>query len=259
MFRVAARDILDVTGCVVPHPAFMSTSNDVLVVEPGDPALSPRPVASERNRRDEAPRMTDASLMAALLRQEPAAAEVLYARYASRIYGLGLVLLKNRTDAEDLVQDTFLKVWRTGSAFDPRRGSLDVWILLTARSLAIDLLRRRTLETRKLSSLPSATGVSDEPGPEWHAEQRDLIERVRKAMEGLPQRQRSAVALAYLEERSSTQVAELQGIPPGTVKSRIRAGIATLRQTLSERGSGRPPTGRRERSQAIRWSGGEGS
>jgi RNA polymerase sigma-70 factor (ECF subfamily) len=153
------------------------------------------------------------------------------------------VLLKDRADAEDLVQDTFLKVWRTGSAFDPLRGSLDVWILLIARSLAVDLLRRRTLETRRLSYLSSITDVTVEPGPEWHTEQRDLIEHVLRSMHRLPPRQRSAVALAYLGERSSTQVAKSQGIPPGTVKNRIRAGIAALRRALGEEGSGRPPTG----------------
>ena len=85
--------------------------------------------------------------------------------YASRIYGLGLVLLGNKTDAEDLVQDTFLKVWRKGASFDPQRGPLDAWILLNARSLAIDLLRRRTLEARSLSSGGWRSDVSDEPSP----------------------------------------------------------------------------------------------
>jgi RNA polymerase sigma-70 factor, ECF subfamily len=231
MFGVAAGDIIDVTGCGVSHPAFMNTS---IATHPK--ASVPFPTRN-RSRPDATPSEGDASLMAALLRKEPSAADTLYARYASRIYGLGLVLLKNKADAEDLVQDTFLKVWRTGSAFDPRRGSLDVWILLTARSVAIDLLRRRSLETRKLMSGPSVSGVSDEPGPEWHAEHRDLIQRVLEAMDRLPPPQRSAVALAYFGERSSTQVAELQGIPLGTVKSRIRAGIATLRRSLSERGS----------------------
>jgi RNA polymerase sigma-70 factor, ECF subfamily len=151
--------------------------------------------------------------MAALLQKEPEPAETLYARYASRIYGLGLVLLKNEADAEDLTQDTFLKIWRTGSAFDAQRGSLDVWILLTARSLAIDLLRRRALEARKQSSEPSRFEASDEPGPEWHAEQRDLIQRARMAIDRLPPRQRLAVVLAYLGQRSSTEVAEIQGVP----------------------------------------------
>jgi RNA polymerase sigma-70 factor, ECF subfamily len=244
MFGVAARDILDVARCIVSHPACMSTSNAAPMVEPNDPPVAPGRLASQHGRRDATPRETDARLMAALLRRDRAAADALYALYASRIYGLGLVLLKNKADAEDLVQDTFLKVLRTGSAFDPRRGALDTWILLIARSLAIDLLRRRSLEARKLTSEPSVSDVADEPGPEWHAERRDLIQRVVKAMDRLPPRQRSALAFAYLGERSSAQVAELQGIPPGTVKSRIRAGIATIRQTLAEKGSGRPPTGR---------------
>jgi RNA polymerase sigma-70 factor (ECF subfamily) len=111
---------------------------------------------------------------------------------------------------------------------------LNVWILLIARSLAIDLLRRRTQETRSLSFGPSRSEVSEEPGPEWYAEHRDLIQRARKAMDRLPSGQRSAVELAYLGQRSSTQVAELQDIPLGTVKSRIRVGIATLRKTLLE-------------------------
>jgi RNA polymerase sigma-70 factor (ECF subfamily) len=172
--------------------------------------------------------------MSAFLRKEPGAAGALYDQYASRIYGLGLVLLKNRTDAEDLVQDTFLKVWRRSSGYDPRRGSLDVWILLIARSLAIDLLRRRTLETKILMSAPGHSEASDEWGPEQYAEHRDLMQGAREAMDRLPVGQRSAVELAYLGQRSSSQVAELQGIPLGTAKSRIRKGIATLRQALFE-------------------------
>src|SRR5438309_11505324 len=71
------------------------------------------------------------------------AAERLYDAYASRIYGLGLVMLGNEASAEDLVQDTFVKVWRNAGRYDPARGSLDTWILLTARNLAIDSFRPR--------------------------------------------------------------------------------------------------------------------
>jgi len=172
--------------------------------------------------------------MAAFLRKESAAAGALYDRYASRIYGLGLVLLKNTGDAEDLVQDTFLKAWRRGTAFDPGRGSLDTWILLIARSLAIDLLRRRTLETRFLVSEAGQAEASDEPGPEQYAVHRDLMDRAWAAMDRLPPKQRTAVQLAYLGQQSSTQVAELEGAPRGTIKSRIRQGIISLREALAE-------------------------
>ena len=174
-----------------------------------------------------------AGLMAGLLRNEPSAASAFFDRYASRIYGMGLVLLGNKTDAEDLVQDTFVKAWRRGSLFDSGRGSLDTWILLIARSLAFDALRRRTLEARSLSSGRWHSDVSDEPSPESYAEHRDQMRRARTALDRLPHGQRSAVELSYLGQRSSKQVAQLQGVPLGTAKSRIRAGITTLRRTLS--------------------------
>jgi RNA polymerase sigma-70 factor, ECF subfamily len=175
----------------------------------------------------------DAALMAAFLRREPDATRHLYDGVASRIYGLGLFLLRNTTDAEDLVQETFLKIWRTGSAFDPVRGPLDAWILLSARSIAIDLLRRRSIEARTLFSQQRvASTVSDEAGPERRAEVVDLFQRASEAMAHLPQRQRSVLELRYLGQRSTKEVAELLGIPRGTVKSRANAGMAILQKAF---------------------------
>ena len=174
----------------------------------------------------------DAALMGAFLRQEPDAARRLYDRFASRIYGLGLYLLRDKTDAEDLVQDTFLKIWRGGSAFDPLRGPLDAWILLNARGLAIDLLRRRSLEARKLASQPKVAEAPIEEDPAWRAEVSDLFQRASDAMTHLPQRQRSVLELTYLGQRSSREAAEILGIPRGTVKSRARAGIAVLQKAF---------------------------
>jgi RNA polymerase sigma-70 factor (ECF subfamily) len=178
----------------------------------------------------------DATLMTAFLRKEPEAAGQLYDRFASRIFGLGLSLLRNKTDAEDLVQDTFLKVWRTGSAFDPVRGSLDTWMLLVARSIAIDLLRRRSVEARKVSAQSKASEASDDGGPEWHAEVSDLFRRASQAMARLPQPQRAVLELTYLGQRSTKEAAELMGIPQGTVKSRAHAGIAALQGAFREGG-----------------------
>ena len=86
---------------------------------------------------------SDAALMRAFADRDREAADVLYRRFSSRVYGLGIVMLGNDGAAQDLVQDTFVKLWRTAARFDPERGRLETWILLTARSLAIDLLRRR--------------------------------------------------------------------------------------------------------------------
>jgi RNA polymerase sigma-70 factor (ECF subfamily) len=199
-----------------------------------EPATTKELVRPARSvaRADRAARGDDAGLMAAFVRKEPEAARELYDRFVSRIYGLGLVLMRNKTDAEDLVQDTFLKVWRLGSAFDPVRGSLDGWILLNARSLAVDLLRRRSLEARKLSAQPRVSEASDEPGPESHAELRDLFQRANESMGQLPSRQRSALELMYLGQRSTKEIAEMQGVPRGTVKSRVRAAVASLQKNL---------------------------
>src|SRR5437763_17064359 len=94
----------------------------------------------------------DHELIRGFSRREPGAAEELYARFAPRVFGLGLVMLGNPSQAEDLVQDTFVKVWRSARTYDSARGSLDTWVLLIARSLAIDLIRPRVLETRTLAS-----------------------------------------------------------------------------------------------------------
>jgi len=195
------------------------------LVTAADPPLS-------RKGRTRSP--GDAALMAAFLRKEPDAARQLYDRFASRIYGLGLLFLRNKADAEDLVQDTFLKIWRGGAAFDPVRGSLDTWILLSARSLAIDLLRRRSVEARKLSSQAPVSEASDEAGPEHHAEMADLVRRAGQAMAHLSHRQRSVLELQYLGERSTKEVAELLGIPRGTVKSRSYNGMAHLQKAFRD-------------------------
>jgi RNA polymerase sigma-70 factor (ECF subfamily) len=197
------------------------------LITAADPPLS---------RKGRTPSPGDAALMAAFLRKEPDAARQLYDRFASRIYGLGLFFLRNKADAEDLVQDTFLKIWRGGAAFDPVRGSLETWILLSARSLAIDLLRHRSVEARKLPSQAPVSEVSDEAGPEEHAEVADLVKRAGEAMAHLPHRQRSVLELQYLGERSTKEVAELLGIPRGTVKSRAHTAIGKLQKVFRDGG-----------------------
>ena len=170
-------------------------------------------------------------LIRAFARKDPGAAEELYARFAPRIFGLGMVMLGNAAQAEDLVQDTFVKVWRNASSYDPARGSVDTWVLLIARSLAIDVLRRRVLEGRVLASHDRREG-SSEPGPDEQAETRDLGDRARRAMERLSPGQRAALELAYFGGKTSAQVAELEGIPVGTAKTRIRTALIKLREAL---------------------------
>jgi len=160
------------------------------------------------------------------------ASEDLYDRYASRIYGLGLVMLGNEAAAEDLVQDAFVKLLRTADRYDPARGSLDTWVLLVARSLALDTLRRRVLEARTVQATRPLDDADPEPGPDRVAETKDLVERARAAMAGLTDGQRAALELAYFGGKTSAEVAEMEGIPLGTAKTRIRSGLLRLREAL---------------------------
>jgi RNA polymerase sigma factor (sigma-70 family) len=176
----------------------------------------------------------DAALMRAFAAREPAAAGELYDRFASRVYGLGIVMLGNESAAQDLVQDTFVKLWRSADRYDEGRGKLETWVLLVARSLAIDALRRRVLDARTLERTTPPRAVSNDPTPEEIAEVVDLSERARRAMEQLSPGQRAALELAYFGGKTSAEVAELEGIPLGTAKTRIRSALLKLREALEE-------------------------
>ena len=176
----------------------------------------------------------DAALMRAFAGCERGAAEELYGRFASRVYGLGIVMLGGDPAAQDLVQDTFVKLWRNADRYDTTRGRLETWVLLIARSLAIDTLRRRVLESRSLESAGRPREADDAPGPDELAGTADLAARARRAMEGLTGEQRAALELAYFGGKTSAEVAELEGIPLGTAKTRIRTALIRLREAMEE-------------------------
>src|SRR6266571_8128565 len=142
-----------------------------------------------RSRRAERP---EHQLMRSFATGDGAAAERLYDLYSSRVYGLGLVMLGNEAAAEDLVQDTFVKVWRNAERYDPARGSLDTWVLLMARNLAIDALRRRVLEARMIEASKPRDDSDPSAGPDAIAETTDLVGRARLAMTSLSDGQRAA-------------------------------------------------------------------
>jgi RNA polymerase sigma-70 factor, ECF subfamily len=175
---------------------------------------------------------SDLDLARAFAARDASAAEEMYARFAPRIFGLGMVMLGGPAQAEDLVQDTFVKVWRKVDSYDPSRGSLDTWVLLVARSLAIDLIRRRVLESKVMAAQDDPGEASSGPGPEDYAETRDLADRARQAMVSLTPGQRAALELAYFQGKTSAEVAELEGIPIGTAKTRIRTALVRLREAL---------------------------
>ena len=157
--------------------------------------------------------------------------EELYRLYSARLYGLGLRLVGDRGTAEELVQETFLRLWRSAERFDPERGSVRTFVFTIARRAAVDLLRRRA--SRPLpSGEPGESALFDDD--EFDA----LLLRleVRDALEALSPKHREVLELMLDEDLGRAEIAGRLGIPVGTVKTRAFYGLRALRLELEERG-----------------------
>lgn len=157
------------------------------------------------------------------------AVEELYDRHCRAIFSLAVRILENAADAEEVVQDVFAQVWRQASRYDDTRGAPVAWLLMMARSRAIDRLRARRGTGQGLPSLDSPPGL---PNQEQQVITSEDIGRLRTALHTLSDSQRSAIELAYYEGLSQSAIAERLGEPLGTVKTRIRAGLQRLRDAF---------------------------
>jgi RNA polymerase sigma-70 factor (ECF subfamily) len=212
-------------------------------------ALAPTVLAFDHSQPDWSMRrqhahLSDEALVALVARgDEPALAE-LYDRVSRVAYGLALRVVRDERLAEDAVQEGFLAAWRTAASFRPERGKASTWLLTLVHRRAVDLVRR---EERRRSDplpdeLPAQPGRPGETTEEaaWLRYER---ERVQSALAKLPDVQREAIELAYYGGYSQSEVAERLGVPLGTIKSRMFAGLARLRELLDEsaqEGSWRP-------------------
>ncbi len=161
----------------------------------------------------------------------------LYDRYAPRLYGVGLRLLRDRGLAEELVQETFVRIWRSSGRFDPTRGSAAAFVFTIARRAAVDLHRRPS--SRPLAELDErelAGGEGLAPADEF--EQVVLGLELREALAALSEEQRTVLELHYREDMTQRQIAERLALPLGTVKSRTLYGLRALKLELAGRGSG---------------------
>jgi len=163
------------------------------------------------------------SLLRRLTGGDAAALGEFYDRYAGLVNGLALRILRNPAEAEDVVQEVFVQVWRQAERFDPARGSPEAWLCTIARTRALDRLRRRA--SRREDPADAAPGASAPPRTEEAL-------AVRKALEGLSADQRHALELAYYEGLTHTEIAARLGEPLGTVKTRIRTAMIRLRDVL---------------------------
>ena len=152
---------------------------------------------------------------------------VLYDRYSSIVYSVALRVLGDAGAAEDVLQEVFVQLWRSPGVFDSSRGSLGAWLAVIARNRAIDTLRKRRPETDIADVI-----VSFPPDLAEEAERSRAMEKVRGTLSGMPAAQRNALEMAYFEGLTHSEIAAKTGEPLGTIKTRIRAGLITLRKAF---------------------------
>jgi RNA polymerase sigma-70 factor (ECF subfamily) len=151
----------------------------------------------------------------------------LYDRYSSVVYAVALRVLGDTGVAEDVLQEVFMQLWRNPGMFDSSRGNLAPWLAVITRNRAIDQLRKRRPETDIEDVV-----VSVDPDMSGEAERSQAMEKVRGVLGNMPAPQRDALEMAYFQGLSHTEISEKTGEPLGTIKTRIRAGLTTLRKAF---------------------------
>lgn len=166
-------------------------------------------------------------LVEGLLAGNDEAVRTLYARFSRPVFTLGLRLLGNSEAAEELTQDVFLMAWRKAARFDPARGRLSTWLMTIAHNLAIDRLRRDTGVTR-----PTLVLVDEVPETHSGDEEEPLMDRdaAVRALGSLADAERRLLARAYFAGLTAREIAEADGIPLGTVKTRLRTALIKVRR-----------------------------
>lgn len=171
---------------------------------------------------------TDAMLVSAIRSGDEHAMAELYDRYSSVVYAVALRILGDSAAAEDILQEIFMQLWRNPDGFDASRGSLPGWLAVIARNRAIDAVRKRRPETDITEVV-----VSIEPDLASRAEWKRVLEKIRSALGSMPSPQRSALEMAFFEGLTHTEIAARTGEPLGTIKTRIRSGLLTLRKAFN--------------------------
>jgi RNA polymerase sigma-70 factor (ECF subfamily) len=175
--------------------------------------------------------ISDEALLAGFGAGDREAAVAFVRRFQRRVFGVAIAVVHDAALAEDVAQEAFVRAWRHAGAYDRRRGAVVPWLLTIARNLAIDSIRARRARPADLGDLPARL-ASPGPGPEELAATADAAERARQALLRLPVEQQRAVMLAAYGGRTALEVSEVEGVPLGTAKTRIRTGLIHLRDAL---------------------------
>src|SRR5215218_6621644 len=198
---------------------------------------SPHSVMSRR-----ADGLSDEQLMTDLDGPEvEAALSTLYERYSRTVFGVGFKILGDRSSAEELVQEVFLKVWRSAHTFDSSRSNFSTWLYRVTRNVALDLYRKRASRVRQVSdgTLHIAAARDSSDSPQEIMDESWLSWRVSRALEVLDAPHREVIDLAYFRGLSQREITERTGVPLGTVKTRTASAYKSLRRELVVQDSSR--------------------
>lgn len=186
------------------------------------------PGANEAGQRE----TPDEALIAAMAAGDRAALAQIYDRYGAVMMAIGQRILRNEREAEDLLHDVFLEVWRHAADYEPTRGSVRSWLVMRLRSRALDRLKSAA-HTRVVSletvTIPEPTTTADHD-PKFPQDQ----QRIREALARLPADQQQVIEQAYFEGFSLSEIATQQGAPLGTIKSRLARALTKLREVLRD-------------------------
>jgi RNA polymerase sigma-70 factor, ECF subfamily len=173
------------------------------------------------------PAEDDASLLALLQSGNEQAMGLLFDRYSKVVYSVALRVLRDPASAEDVLQEIFMQIWRNPNSFIAAKGSLGGWLAVVSRNRSIDSLRRkRPSESVEEIALASPYNLAEE------AERNNMMERARAAIQQLPGEQRKTLEMAFFDGLTHSEIAEVTGDPLGTVKTRIRSALLTLRKAF---------------------------
>src|SRR3954468_22201045 len=179
--------------------------------------------------------LADEDLMQLVQRGDPRAFELVYDRHSGAAFSLAYRMVGRGNVAEDVVQEAFLSIWRSGARYERARGSVRTWVLGIVHHRAIDALRRSFVhERRRASDEGIEERLADEVRTDAEVARRQEADTVRAALQTLPGEQVQVIELAYFGGFTHTEIAEMLQVPVGTVKGRMRLGLEKLRNTLRQ-------------------------
>jgi RNA polymerase sigma-70 factor, ECF subfamily len=177
--------------------------------------------------------LADEEVMQLVQIGDPRAFELLYDRHAGAAFSLAYRMVGNRVAAEDITQEAFLSIWRSRLRYEPARGSVRTWVLGIVHHRGVDGLRRHAVHDRRRAGMEGVEERFEAPErTEVEAARRQEARSVRDALQALPNEQAKVIELAYFGGFSHSQIADMLGMPLGTVKGRMRLGLEKLRQSL---------------------------